>query len=179
MFGTLKPGSHLYVLNKGENPSLSIGQVLTVSSPRPKMAQGQFINPVMPMEQVMDFTVKVDDDTKTFTGVSPSATTLDTGTGGYFVSEDRASVSAEVDAFAAISQSILNSTPYHRKVVERCKQMAVELNPSLQKEAERDQEIVSMKKEIEEMRSSIGEVVNLLRSAVNGGGSNNVKKTKE
>ena len=36
MFQGLRPNSIFYVLDKGENPSLKIGQVVSVSNPQPK-----------------------------------------------------------------------------------------------------------------------------------------------
>jgi hypothetical protein len=61
MFATLRAGSLLYILNKGEEPSLKVGQVLSVTPPRPKV-NTQFMPNPMQMEQVIDITVKVGDE---------------------------------------------------------------------------------------------------------------------
>ena len=61
MFGTLRAGSLLYILNKGEEPNLKVGQVLSVTPPRPKVNSTMMpLNP-MQMEQVIDINVKVGD----------------------------------------------------------------------------------------------------------------------
>lgn len=140
MFGTLRAGSLLYILNKGENPSLTVGQVVSVTPPRPKV-NAQFMPNPMQMEQVVDISVKVGDDKQAITN--------------------------EVEAFGTISQNALNSVPYHKKVVAACKQMMLDLNPSLQKEAERDSEMSKLKGELAEMKNSVGELTSLLKSVLN------------
>lgn len=164
MFGTLRAGSLLYILNKGENPSLQIGQVLSVTPPRPKVVS-QFMQ-TMPMEQVIDINVKVGDDTKTFSGVSTSLSIVDTGANNYVISDDKQAITNEVEAFGTLSQNALNSVPYHKKVVSACKQMMIELNPNLQKEAQRDDEMSKMKGEMSEMRQTISELTNLLKGVL-------------
>lgn len=170
MFGTLKAGSLLYVLNKGEQPSLNVGQVLAVTPPRPKVAT-QFVPSPMQLEQVVDITVKVGDDTKTFSGVNTALSILDTGANNYVISDDKTAITNEVEAFGTISQNALNSVPYHQRVVAACRQMMLELNPTLQKEAERDNEMSRLKNDMEGVKSSIGELASLLRSALNNGNS--------
>jgi hypothetical protein len=158
MFGTLRAGSLIYILNKGENPSLNIGQVLTVTPPRPKV-NSQFMPNPMQMEQVVDINVKVGDDTKTFSNVGTNLSIVDTGAGGYVISDDKAAITNEVEAFGTLSQNALNSMAYHEKVVEACKQMMIELNPSLQKEVERDGEITKLKDELTEIKSLLKDVL--------------------
>lgn len=177
MFGTLRAGSLLYILNKGENPSLAIGQVVSVTPPRPKVNNTfmQMTNP-MQMEQVIDINVKVGDDTKVFSNVSTNLSVVDTGVNNYVISDDKTAITNEVEAFGTTSQNILNSVPYHQKVVASCKRMMVELNPNLQKEAEREQEITTMRNEMAEMRATMGEMANLLKGVLN---NNNSKPRKE
>lgn len=173
MFGTLRAGSLLYILNKGENPSLTLGQVLSVTPPRPKV-NTQFMPNPMQVEQVIDINVKVGEDTKTFSGVNTALSIIDTGTGGYVISDDKTAITNEVEAFGTMSQNTLNSMPYHQRVVAACRQMMVQLNPNLQKEAERDNEITTLKNRIAEMDTKFDEVLNLLK-----GSKSNTQKGKE
>lgn len=166
MFGTLRAGSLLYILNKGENPSLSVGQVLSVTPPRPKVG-GQFMPNPLQVEQVIDINVKVGDDTKTFSGVNTALSIVDTGANNYVISDDKQAITNEIEAFGTLSQNALNSIPYHKKVVAACKQMMLELNPSLQKEADRDTKISSLEKEIAEMKNGFAELTTMLKSALN------------
>lgn len=175
MFGTLRSGSLLYILNKGENPSLNIGQVLSVTPPRPKV-NSQFMPNPMQVEQVVDITVKVGDDTKTFCNVNTSLSLVDTGANNYVISDDKTAITNEVEAFGTISQNALNSVPYHKKVVTACKQMMIDLNPNLQKEAERDNEIGKLKSDLSDMKNSMNEMAKLLRSALNNNDSSFLRK---
>ena len=55
MFSGLRTNSIFYVLEKGEEPTLKIGQVVSVSNPQPKFPTyqpGQFTT--QPMETVVD-----------------------------------------------------------------------------------------------------------------------------
>ena len=166
MFGTLRAGSLLYILNKGEEPNLKVGQVLSVTPPRPKVNSTMMpLNP-MQMEQVIDINVKVGDDTKTFSNVNTALSIVDTGANNYVISDDKQAITNEVEAFGTLSQNALNSVPYHRKVVSACKQMIIDLNPSLQKEADRDTKIGNLEKELAEMKNGFAELTNLLRGAL-------------
>lgn len=167
MFGTLRAGSLLYILNKGEEPNLKVGQVLSVTPPRPKVNSTIMpLNP-MQMEQVIDINVKVGDDTKTFSNVNTALSIVDTGANNYVISDDKQAITNEVEAFGTLSQNALNSVPYHRKVVSACKQMMIDLNPSLQKEADRDTKIGNLEKELAEMKNGFAELTSLLRGALN------------
>lgn len=101
-----------------------------------------------------------------FSGVNTALSILDTGANNYVISDDKTAITNEVEAFGTMSQNALNSVPYHQKVVAACRKMMLELNPSLQKEAERDSEITHLKNEMEGVKSSIGELASLLRSAI-------------
>ena len=166
MLGTLKTGSLLYVLSKGESPSLNIGQVLNVSAPRPKIG-GQFMPNPMQNETVVDINVKVGDDTKTFANVSANLNLVDTGDGGYVISDDKSAISNEVERLGALSQNVLDSVNYHKKMVASCKQMMLSLNPSLKKESERDEEIANLRKDFAEMKNMMANFTQMLKGSQN------------
>jgi hypothetical protein len=122
--------------------------------------------PTMQMEQVIDINVKVGEDTKTFSGVNTALSIVDTGSGGYVISDDKQLITNEIEAFGTNSQNVLNSQGYHKKVVASTKQWLMDLNPSLRKESERDEEMSKMKGEMSEMRQTIAELTNLLKGAL-------------
>lgn len=101
------------------------------------------------------------------------------GNGGYVISDDKAAITAEVEAFGTLSQNALNAIPYHQRVVEACKKMLLDLNPNLQKEAARDEEITTLRNQIAEMRTAIGDMTSLLRGALNTNSNSNPKNRKE
>ena len=160
----LKTGSLLYVLNKGENPSLNFGQVLNVSAPRPKI-NGQFVPNPLQTEHVIDIIVKVGDDTKTFTNVSTNLNLVDTGEGGYVISDDKTAITNEVERLGTISQNVLDSIQFHKKMVAACKQMMLSLNPSLKKESERDEEIAHLRKDFADMKEMMANFAQMFKNA--------------
>lgn len=167
MFGNLRAGSSLYIINKNlDNPSFSIGKLVSDPTVRQVMLQPQgqpAYNLIPQMAQVLDLTVQVGDDTKTFTGVNPTLTTINTGVNGYIVSTDKAAFTNELAAYGAEAQNELNLAPYYQKVVALCEHTRLSLNPELQKAAERDNEIAEMRKQMSVMAGTINELTTLLK----------------
>ena len=67
MFQSLRQSNIFYILQKGENPELKVGQVVSVSNPQPKYGQyvpGQTYG--QNMETVVDVSVKVGEETIDF-----------------------------------------------------------------------------------------------------------------
>lgn len=60
MFQGLRTNSLFYVLDKGENPNLQIGQVVSVSNPQTKYPTFNNGFTPQPMETVVDVKVKAD-----------------------------------------------------------------------------------------------------------------------
>ena len=62
MFQGLRTNSLFYVLDKGENPNLRIGQVVSVSNPQTKYPTFNNGFTPQPMETVVDVKVKLGDE---------------------------------------------------------------------------------------------------------------------
>lgn len=62
MFQGLRRNSLLYVLDKGENPNLRIGQVISTSNPQTKYPTFNNGFTPQPMETVVDVKVKLGDE---------------------------------------------------------------------------------------------------------------------
>ena len=62
MFQGLRTNSLFYVLDKGENPSLRIGQVVSVSNPQTRYPSFNNGFTPQPMETVVDVKVKINDE---------------------------------------------------------------------------------------------------------------------
>ena len=125
MFQGLRPNSIFYVLDKGENPSLKIGQVVSVSNPQPKFptyTPGQF-NP-QPMETTVDVVVKLPNEQMEFKQL-PSNMQI-ANSENLVVSESREAMDAEVEAMYRHSKEIVESEPYHKKVMEECAEPSAE-----------------------------------------------------
>lgn len=161
MFSALRQGAPLYILEKGETPNIKIGQVESVTQPRPKYAT---YNPAVGingnMETIVDITVKINGDKKEYIGI-PSNLSIH-GYGDIVISESRDAMISEVDGMLQSSQSIIDSIEYHKKMVIACEEMLKQLNPAYAKEQERDGAIDSLKSEVETLRKEISRMTHLL-----------------
>lgn len=164
MFSALRQGSPLYILEKGETPSIKIGQVESVTQARPKY---NTYNPSLGigpnMETIVDITVKIGGDKKEYVGV-PSNLSIH-GYGDVVLSESRDAMISEVDGMLQTSKSIIESIDYHRKMINSCEEMLKQLNPAYAKEQERDGAIDNLKNEVETLRREISRMTALLTKA--------------
>ena len=119
----------------------------------------------MQTEMVVDINVKVGDDTKTFANVNSNLNLVDTGEGGYVISDDKNAITNEVERLGTLSQNVLDSVGYHKRMVAACKQMMLSLNPSLKKENERDEEIANLRKDFSEMKEMMAGFAQMFKNA--------------
>ena len=161
MFSALRQGSPLYILEKGDDPTITIGQVESVTQPRPKY---NTFNPAAVMtgsvETFVDIAVKINGNKKEFIGVPSNLSTHENG--NIVISESRDAMISEVDGMLQTSKSILESIDYHKKMVVSCEAMLKQLNPTYAKEQERDAVIDSLKGEVETLRKEISKMTALL-----------------
>lgn len=134
MFQSVRQHIPLYILDKGENPSLVVATVESVSNPMPRYNSQFAMQPYGGADMVVDITVKVGEETREYKQLPANMSIANFGTSGIVVSDDRAAMCAEVEAFMSSSQKMLDSVPYHKRVVEASKAMLIQLNPQLAKE---------------------------------------------
>ena len=155
MFQGLRTNSLFYILEKGDNPSLKVGNVTAVSNPQPKFNHFQPSQPFAQPETVVDVSVKVGEQIMEFRQL-PSNLSI-ANSGAVVVSDSREAMAAEVEAMLATSRHILDSIPYHKNVVASCDAMMAVLNPQIAKEREQEQKMGC----IEDM---LGQLVNMVSS---------------
>lgn len=164
MFSALRQGALVYILDKAETPSIKIGQVESVTQPRPKY---NTFNPTAPfgsnMETVVDITVKVDNEKKDYIGIPSNASIH--GYGNIVISENREAMAAEVNNMLQTSKQALDSIDYHKKVISTCEEMLKQLDPDYAKQQERDNAIDSLKTEVGSLKSDMSRILDLLTKA--------------
>lgn len=164
MFSTLRQGAAIYILDKGENPQLKIGQVESVSVPQPKINIPNYTGMAFNNETTVDIKVKVDNELLDFQKIPTNMSIAPLG--NVVISDNRDDMLTAVDTFMQNSRQILDNIDYHKKVVEACDGMLVQLNPVYAKDKERDSAIEGMKNEMAEIRGefrgAISEIKNLL-----------------
>ena len=109
MFQGLRTNSLFYVLDKGENPNLRIGQVVSVSNPQTKYPAFNNGFTPQPMETVVDVKVKLNDEEVDFKQLPANGQIANDK--NLVVSDNKDAMSAEVDAMLRQSKAQLyNST---------------------------------------------------------------------
>ena len=153
MFSALRQGSVLYILEKGENPSLKIGQVVSITQPN-------YNSNFLMSGSTIDINVKVGDQNMDFKNV-PSSQSV-TSYNNAITAETKELMSNEVDNMLQSSKNVIDSVSYHENVIQSCEQILKSLNPRFAKEKERDEDIVNLKSKIGGIESKMDKILTLL-----------------
>ena len=153
MFSALRQGSTIYILEKGENPTLKIGQVISITQPN-------YTNNFLMNGATIDINVKVGNDSMDFRNV-PSSNSITTYN-NVIIAETKELMSNEVDNMLSNSQSIVDSVPYHNNVISACEGILRDLNPRFAKEKERDEDINNLKTKIGGIETKMDKILTLL-----------------
>ena len=171
MFSGLRQNGLFYILEKGEELTLKIGQVVSVTNPQPKY--GQFGYNAQP-EMVVDVKVKVDEEILEFKQLNANASIANSGS--VIVSDSKDAMSAEVEGLLHTSKAILDSVSYHEKVLASCDGILRELNPSFKKEKEQEEKIGMLEEKMIGIEGTLSDMMSMLSSALDQSKS---KKSKE
>lgn len=166
MFSGLRQNSLFYILEKGESVSLKIGQVVSVSNPQPKYNQYTPMQPYAQPETTVDVKVKVGDDVLDFQKLPSNLSIVNFGQNGMVISESKEAMSAEVEAMLRNSNSIIDSIPYHKKVITCCDEMLRQLNPQFAKEKEQEEKIGVLEQKMGGIESTLSQMMGMLSEAV-------------
>ena len=176
MLSGLRPGTPVFVLNKNEL-RFKNGKVVSVSNQYPQYNFQQPLNPGN--GPVVDMAIEIDGKTETFPRIPLTSSIAEFPDKGYIISETRDGIVNEVNVIMGNSQTALEQEPMHRKIIESCRALLMEVNPQLRKEQEQADEIASLKKQLSEMSGRF-ESVNDQLAAITGMLSKSMgKKTKE
>lgn len=153
MFSALRQGSVLYILEKGENPTLKVGQVTSITQPN-------YNNNFLMNGSTIDINVKVGNDAMDFRNV-PGAQSV-ANYNNAVITETKELMSSEVDNMLQNSRSIVDSVPYHNNVISACEGILRDLNPRFAKEKERDEDINNLKTKIGGIETKMDKILTLL-----------------
>lgn len=174
MFSGVRQGSLFYILEKGEDFNLKIGQVVSVSNPQPKYNQFGATNAFTQPEMVVDVKVKVGEENIDFKQLGANINIANSG--NVVVSDSKEAMSAEVESLLRNSKQIIESVPYHEKVITMCDTMLRELNPQFAKEKEQEEKMTMLEGEVTGIKETLGEMMNMLSSAL---GTSKSKKKED
>nr|WP_297061736.1 hypothetical protein [Prevotella sp.] len=164
MFQGLRNNSLFYVLDKGENPNLRIGQVVSVSNPQTKYPTFNNGFTPQPMETVVDVKVKLGDDEVDFKQLPANGQIANDK--NLVVSDNKEAMSAEVDAMLRQSKAILESVDYNKRVVESCEGMLQQLNPQIAKEKEQTEKINKLEGKVSGIEGKIDKMMGWLQQTM-------------
>jgi ribosome-associated translation inhibitor RaiA len=171
MFSGLRQNGLFYILEKGDELKLKVGQVVSVSNPQPKY--GQFGYNAQP-EMVVDVKVKVDEETIEFKQLNANSNIANSGS--VIVSDSKEAMSAEVEGLLHTSKGILDSVSYHEKVLTSCDGILRELNPNFKKEKEQEEKIGMLEDKIVGIEGTLSDMMSMLSNALDQSKS---RKSKE
>lgn len=164
MFQGLRTNSLFYVLDKGENPNLRIGQVVSVSNPQTKYPTFNNGFTPQPMETVVDVKVKLGDEDVDFKQLPANGQIANDK--NLVVSDNKDAMSAEVDAMLRQSKAILESVDYNKRVVESCEGMLQQLNPQIAKEKEQTEKINKLEGKVSGIEGKIDKMMGWLQQTM-------------
>lgn len=176
MFQGVRQNNLFYILEKGDNLNLKIGQVVSVSNPQPKYPPFSTTPTyTTPPEMVVDIKVKVGEEILEFKQLGCNQSLANSG--NVIVSDNKESMVAEVEGLLRTSKQIIESLPYHEKVVVSCDTILRELNPQFAKEKEQEEKISELQERMGGIESTLGNMMNMLSDAL--GHSKSSKKNKD
>lgn len=162
MFSNLRTNSTLYILHKDTTPYIEMGQVVSVSQPRPKYQTNNFM---VPQEQVVDVVVSVNGNNVNLQSLPANLDVADQGTinGSLFITSSKDAMNSEINSMRQKSLDIINSVEHHKKVMQDCEILLQRLNPEFAEQKQQKQEIDMLKSQLAEMRDGFKEMMAYLK----------------
>lgn len=154
MFSALRQGSVVYILEKGENPVLKVGQVVSITQPN-------YSSNFLMNGSTIDINVKVNNQNMDFKNVPSSQSVANYN--NVVITETKELMSNEVDNMLQNSRSIVDSVAYHNNIITSCESILKELNPRFAKEKERDEDINNLKDKMGGIESKMDKILGLLQ----------------
>lgn len=154
MFSALRQGSVVYILEKGENPVLKVGQVVSITQPN-------YSSNFLMNGSTIDINVKVNNQNMDFKNVPSSQSVANYNNA--VITETKELMSNEVDNMLQSSRSIVDSVTYHNNIITSCESILKELNPRFAKEKERDEDINNLKDKMGGIESKMDKILDLLQ----------------
>lgn len=157
MFSTLRQNSPVYILDKGTEPKLEVGSVISFT-PKIGNYQNAFNNTV-------DIEVKVGEITKKFNQL-PANMTKTYYDNSVVVTSDKESMLPEVESFIKNSQQALENIPYHQKVIEYGDSMLATLNPQIAKDKANEEKISKLEDKVSNIDDRLETMMDMLSKAL-------------
>ena len=155
MFQSVRPNSQIFILHKGDTPSIEIGNVTNQPMSRPKYQLPTSFG--QPQELVVDLVVKVGDRTVNYNNLPAQLDIADSSSNGesIVISDSKEAMNAEVLNLKQKSTDIINSVDFHKELLVKYESILAQLNPEFAEKQEQKQEIDTLRAQMAEMSRSI------------------------
>lgn len=162
MFQNVRQNSPFYILDKGEEKSLLIGCVESVSNPTPRYNTSYPVQPYSGADMVVDIVVRVGEEKREYKQLPANLTIANFGSAGIVVSDDRQAMCSEIEAWVRNSHNHIESVPYHNDVIEKGEKMLLMLNPQLAKEKAQEERINALEGQMCGMSANISKMMGMM-----------------
>lgn len=155
MFQSVRPNSQIFILHKGDTPSIEMGNVTNQPIPRPKYQLPATFG--QPQEFVVDLVVKIGDRTVNYNSLPAQLDIADSSSNGesIVISDSRDAMNAEILNLKQKSTDIVNSVEFHKGLIDEYEKVLAQLNPELAEKQEQKQELDTLRAQMAEMSRSI------------------------
>lgn len=162
MFSNLRTNSQIYILHRDATPYIEIGQVVSVSQPKPRFQTNNYLTP---QEQVVDIVVGVNGNNITLQNLPANMDVADQGTinGSLFISTSRDAMNSEINSMRQKSLDIINSIDHHKKIIQDCEVLLQRLNPEFAEQKQQKQEIDMLKTQMSEIMNGMKDLMAQLK----------------
>lgn len=167
MLSGLRTGVPVYVLYKNE-PRFAVGKVAQVSNQYPP--QFNFQQPLNPgnMGMMVDLSIEVDGKTETYPKIPINSTIAEFPDKGVILSETRDGIVNEVNVIRNASQTAIDQVDVHKRIIESCDQLLLDLNPQLKHEQEQAGKIARLEERLAGMSDQIAALTGMLSKSLGG-----------
>lgn len=165
MLSGLRQGTPVYVLYKNE-PRFAVGKVAQVSNQYPP--QFNFQQPINPntMGMMVDLSIEVDGKTETYPRIPINSSIAEFPDKGVILSETRDGIVNEINVIRNASQTAIDQVDLHKRIIESCDQLLLDLNPQLKHDQEQAGKIARLEEQIAGMSEQIAAMTGLLSKSL-------------
>ena len=167
-FASTRQGCQIYLLKRGSQPKLEIVNVSQVSE-RMAMPGGGY---AYPPRSVVNITVDTQPQQTTFQCVPTDTDVYYCENGQTVVAATREAMNNELTSMMRRSEEIIRSVDNHRVIIESCNELLNRLNPERGEKAKQDEEIATIKSELNELSKRNQRIEALLERALQGQNKN-------
>jgi len=152
-FKDIKTGYNIYMLHKGDDMSLAIGKVISVSAPRIPQGANMF-QPNQTQQLVVDITIDENGQQKTYT--IPDMLEVTYAGTDLAIATSKEAVVREIEAMKGRADDVIGSIDKQRKISSQCAKLLEEYNPAMKEKRENEERFQRLEVMMEKIMNKLG-----------------------